>query len=88
MNAALAGDDGLLPSTYLSVKADWSFGLAYVNGFNLVRPGPCLAGPLSCCLPTAASRGGPQQSQLIAKRTHTNGGSWSPETVREERILL
>lgn len=30
------GADGLLPSTYLSVKADWSFGLAYINGFNLV----------------------------------------------------
>lgn len=33
----LLGADGLLPSTYLSVKADWSFGLAYINGFNLVR---------------------------------------------------
>ena len=33
----LVGEDGLLPSTYLSVKADWSFGLAYINGFNLVR---------------------------------------------------
>jgi hypothetical protein len=43
VDAALAGADGLLPSTYLSVRANWSFGLAYVNGFNLVQPGPCLA---------------------------------------------
>lgn len=37
IDTGLVGKDGLLPSTYLSVKADWSFGLAYINGFNLVR---------------------------------------------------
>ena len=40
LDAALVGADGLLPSTYLSVKANWSFGLAYINGFNLVQPPP------------------------------------------------
>ena len=37
VDPGLVGADGLLPSTYLSVKADWSFGLAFINGFNLVR---------------------------------------------------
>ncbi|KAK9826432.1 hypothetical protein WJX81_005107 [Elliptochloris bilobata] len=35
VDSGLVGSDGLLPSTYLSIKADWSFGLAYINGFNL-----------------------------------------------------
>ena len=44
VDPGLAGADGLLPSTYLSVKANWSFGLAFVNGFNLVRhPDPYTA---------------------------------------------
>ena len=46
MGAGLVGADGLLPSTYLSVKADWSFGLAYINGFNLVR---CLSHACPTC---------------------------------------
>ncbi len=88
MDAALAGADGLLPSTYLSVKADWSFGLAYINGFNLVQPGRCLAGPFPCCSPIAVSRGGQQQSDSLHYTHACTVASSTPKLLTGKQILL
>ena len=38
VNASLANADGMLPDTYINVgKYDWAKGVAFINGFNLVR---------------------------------------------------
>ena len=50
VNGSLANTDGVLPDTYLDIgNFDWAKGLAFINGFNLVRASSMLIIKLSNC---------------------------------------
>ena len=50
VTGSLANADGVLPDTYLDIgNFDWAKGLAFINGFNLVRASSMPITKLSNC---------------------------------------